>query len=377
MSIITIPAHAVIMIIGGRNHDRAMELCTMLDMAHPEPWSVNDPEDSTARIKRALGEHDLVRVFIRNSHAKARADVARLAKRHGFSSICLRLPDGDKVDAAVERIDALYEIETLEGFGVEITPMPTDRRDVGLLDAIGDIHGCIDELRELLTKLGHLDEHGVPRPHADGRTLVFLGDYTDRGPANAEVLTLIRAFTAIGALALKGNHDYKLSRWLMGNEVEIKAGLEQTVAELQGHDDDWKKDMGQWLTGLQTHYVLDGGRLVAAHAGLKTSNHGRSTPGAEKQALYGNPIKGGRELDEEGFPLAEDWAQEHDGITAVVHGHVVHPSPRVVNQVYAIDTGLCFGGSLTALRWPEREFVQVKARRTYFDPRGRDVEEAA
>lgn len=372
MTTISIPANTVIMIVAGRDHDRAMELCSLLDMAHPEPWSVNDPEDSTRRLKEALAEHDVIRVFIRNSHAKARTDIARMAARHGHASVCLRLPDGPAVDAKAEGIDAVHEVSTIDGLTFAFTPMPTDRRDITTADIIGDVHGCADELTELLENLGHMVD-GVVVAHPEGRTPILLGDLTDRGPANLRTLRIAESLLEAGGLMVLGNHCDKLVRWLSGSNVKIAAGLAGTVEELQVLPEDERRRLGAWLGGQQTHYVLDGGRLVVAHAGLEEALHGRSSQGARSFALYGKPIKGGTELDEEGYPKAEDWALSYSGDAHVVHGHVVHPEPRLVNRVWAIDQGCVFGGSLTALRWPSQEVVQVKARATYFEPRGRNM----
>ena len=85
-----------------------------------------------------------------------------------------------------------------------IHPLPP-----GPLDIVGDIHGEIDALTELLSHLGY----GPDGAHPDGRTLVFVGDYCDRGPDSPAVLARIAQLHANGhALAVLGNHEINLLR---------------------------------------------------------------------------------------------------------------------------------------------------------------------
>lgn len=370
MTDIDVPAHAVVIAIGGKRAPLAEVLNLVPAVA--SPWQVNTPEQAADNLRVLLKEHDRVRVAMPLAHGKAIADVARIAARHGAVSILLRLPGGPDDKALAKGLDKVDRVILLSGsseLAFRVVPMPADRSDLeGPFDIIGDVHGIADELRELLTRLGHADAAGIPRRHPDGRIPILLGDLTDRGPKNREAMEIARRLTELGGIVLMGNHDYKLMRWLAGHDVRVAAGLAMTIAELEATTTpEWRADMAKWIATLPTHLVLDGGRLVVAHAGLEEELHGRMTPGATSFALYGKPIKGGSVLDEDGYPAAEDWAQSYAGAAMVVHGHVVHPEPRIVNGVYGIDTGGVFGGSLTALSYPERTLTMVKSRRTYFD----------
>ena len=66
--------------------------------------------------------------------------------------------------------------------------------------------------------------------------------------------------------------------------------------------------------------------------------------------------------------MRRNWALERDGEPAIVYGHVAAPDVQAINNTWCLDTGCCFGGRLTALRWPERELVDVPALGTYFEP---------
>ncbi len=221
-------------------------------------------------------------------------------------------------------------------------------------DIIGDVHGCHALLLQLLEKLGY--RNGAPPP---GRQLVFVGDLTDRGPANRAVLELVQDLHRRGpALAVLGNHDDKLRRWLDGRPVQISHGLDKTVAELKDLSPDRKHSLAAFLDSLPTQLVLDSGRLVVAHAGLFEHFHGIDSPAARRMALYGLPTG---EYTPDGLPIREDWAARYRGQALVVYGHTPVPVARWLNNTVNIDLGAVFGGALAALRYPERTIVTVTA----------------
>src|SRR6185503_508981 len=164
-----------------------------------------------------------------------------------------------------------------------------------------DVHGCADELEELLGKLGYTpDEAGVWR-HPEGRKVVFLGDLVDRGPRVPDVLRIAMGMVkAETALCVPGNHDEKLLRWLRGKKVRMAHGLERTVEQLEEETPEFRFDITAFLDGLVSHYVLDGGRLVAAHAGMKQEMQGRASGQVRAFALFGETTG---EVDELGLPV--------------------------------------------------------------------------
>lgn len=367
MTLIPLPAHCVVLIVGGRRAPFA-EVADRVPDSVAAPWNVMKPDASLDMLHEALGTSFIVRVCMPNANGKARRAVASAAHRRGMRCICLHLPDAPEMDWMAEKIDALYEVASADDIEFRIVPMPSDRTDLtGPFDCVGDVHGCLGELIELLALLGHVDVDGNPVPHPDGRIPVLLGDLTDRGPQNRGTLEFARRLTQIGGLVIRGNHDDKLRSWLLGKDVEVKAGLEITLAELADTTPEWRRDMAEWIGTLESHLMLDGGRLAVAHAGIDEEHQGRHTRGAWSMGLYGKPLTGGTELDEHGFPLREDWALTYAGEATVVHGHVVYDEPRIVGNVVAIDTGCVLGGRLTAYRWPEREFVSVPARAEHFE----------
>ncbi|MGW7687814.1 polynucleotide kinase-phosphatase [Streptomyces asiaticus] len=263
---------------------------------------------------------------------------------------------------------------------VEAAEVATERRynDLrhlsGPFDIIGDIHGCRSELETLLGKLGYAlrrDDLGRPvdATHPEGRTAVFVGDLVDRGPDSPGVLRLVMGMVASGtALCVPGNHENKLGRYLKGRKVRVTHGLAETVEQLDREhraDPAFVDRVRDFIESLVSHYVLDGGGLVVCHAGLPEKYHGRTSGRVRSHALYGETTG---ETDEFGLPVRYPWAEDYRGRAAVVYGHTPTPRASWLNNTICLDTGCVFGGRMTALRWPERELMDVPAERVWYEP---------
>ncbi|MGW5663878.1 polynucleotide kinase-phosphatase [Streptomyces sp. NPDC003758] len=231
----------------------------------------------------------------------------------------------------------------------------------GPFDIIGDVHGCSSELEALLGRLGYVDGG-----HPEGRTAVFVGDLVDRGPDSPGVLRRVMSMVKSGdALCVPGNHENKYGRYLKGRNVQHTHGLAETVAQMEDESEEFKQQVREFIDGLVSHYVLDGGRLVVCHAGLPEKYHGRTSGRVRSHALYGDTTG---ETDEFGLPVRYPWAEDYRGRAAVVYGHTPVPQATWLNNTICLDTGAVFGGRLTALRWPERELVDVPAERVWYEP---------
>ncbi|MFF4115858.1 polynucleotide kinase-phosphatase [Streptomyces sp. NPDC001714] len=231
----------------------------------------------------------------------------------------------------------------------------------GPFDIVGDIHGCASELESLLAKLGYQD--GV---HPEGRTAVFVGDLVDRGPDSPGVLRRVMSMVGSGnALCVPGNHENKYGRYLKGRKVQHTHGLAETIEQMDRESEEFRAQVREFIDGLVSHYVLDGGKLVVCHAGLPEKYHGRTSGRVRSHALYGDTTG---ETDEFGLPVRYPWAEDYRGRAAVVYGHTPVPEASWLNNTICLDTGAVFGGKLTALRWPERELVDVPAERVWYEP---------
>ncbi|MBW3114151.1 MULTISPECIES: bis(5'-nucleosyl)-tetraphosphatase PrpE [Bacillaceae] len=228
------------------------------------------------------------------------------------------------------------------------------------IDIIGDIHGCYEEFRALTKKLGYVWTTGLP-VHPEGRNLGFVGDLTDRGHHSLQTISTVYKLLQTGsAYYVPGNHCNKLYRYFLGNNVKILHGLETTVAELsalpQTERDQYRKMFLELYKRSPLYHVLDEGRLIIAHAGIKEELIGKQNDRVKTFVLYGD-ITG--EKNEDGTPVRKDWARDYKGDAWIVYGHTPVKEARMVNKTVNIDTGAVFGGKLTALRYPEIEVVSV------------------
>jgi protein phosphatase len=273
------------------------------------------------------------------------------------------------------RVHILHSPEEVDAAEIVREPLWNNlKHEHGPFDIIGDVHGCFDELVELLTQLGYSVEKQSNAPGslaysvkpAEGRKVVFLGDLVDRGPKIPEVLRLAMSMVKAGtALCVPGNHDIKLMRKLRGKDVQITHGLADSLQQLDKESPEFRVQVSDFLDELVSHYVLDDGKLVVAHAGMKEEMQGRGSGKVRDFALYGETTG---ETDEFGLPVRYNWAAEYRGKAMVVYGHTPVPQPDWLNRTINIDTGCVFGGNLTALRYPEKELVSVAARETYAQP---------
>jgi len=250
------------------------------------------------------------------------------------------------------------------------TPIDFDQRRLkGAFDIIGDVHGCYRELHLLLQKLGYdvpndpdqISAANVASP--DGRKIIFVGDLVDRGENSMTSLKIVMALVEAGiALSVRGNHDDKFLRWLKGNNVSINHGLEGTIEDFKRVPADMRDHLIAFLSTLPLYLWLDGGKLVVVHAGIQRDMLGRTDNRVRGFCLYGD-TEGTR--DATGLPIRYHWAAGYLGETTIVYGHTPLSKTGWVNKTLCVDTACCFGGALTALRWPERKTVSVEALKEY------------
>ena len=316
-----------------RAHD-VLPVAVVLDVPVDECWARTQTRP----------DRDFGRPVVQRQHRDLRRSLSRLA-REGFRQVHV-LKGTSEVDAALVSYQKLFN----------------DKRElVGPFDIIGDVHGCRAELETLLDRLGY-----VGGAHPDGRTAIFVGDLVDRGPDSPGVLRLVMSMVAAGsALCVPGNHEAKLLRKLRGGNVRVAHGLQETLDQLAREEPSFVDAVASFVDGLVSHYVLDGGRLVVSHAGLKEAYQGRASGRVRAFCLYGETTG---ETDEYGLPVRYPWANDYRGSAMVVYGHTPTPVPEWVNNTICIDTGCVFGGSLTALRYPSRELVSVPAEREHYAP---------
>ncbi len=312
------------------------------------------PESVCAARNAQRPDRDFGPHVIRRQHAALRQSLRSL-QREGFRAVHV-LRSADEIAATTVARTKLYS---------------DLRHETGPFDVVGDVHGCLPELVILLEKLGYTltwDDAGHPvnAAHPEGRRVVFVGDLVDRGPDSPGVLRLAMGMVAAGtAFAVCGNHEDKLLRALRGRNVRVSHGLERSLEQLAAEPEEFRAAAAKFIDGLVGHYVLDGGRLVVAHAGLSEKLQGRASGRVRSFCLYGETTG---ETDEYGLPVRYPWAEDYRGRAMVLYGHTPVPAPEWVNNTLCLDTGCVFGGSLTAMSYPERVLVSVPAARVYYEP---------
>lgn len=305
-------------------------------------------ERNATRPDRQFGPH-----VVRNQIQQLRRSLRGL-EREGFRHI-FRVTSSEEADAV----------------SIERQRLWNNRRDEhGPFDIIGDVHGCLDELLGLMGQLGYRIERNTQSFSVippENRRLAFVGDLVDRGPSTPDVLRLVMGMVEAGqAVCVPGNHDVKLVRALKGRNVQLTHGLAESMQQLNEQPEEFRQAAAKFLDGLVSHYVFDDGKLVIAHAGMKESMQGRGSGKVREFALYGETTG---ETDEFGLPVRYNWSADYRGKALVVYGHTPVAEPLWLNNTVNIDTGCVFGGKLTALRYPERETISVKAHATYYQSR--------
>lgn len=212
---------------------------------------------------------------------------------------------------------------------------------------VGDIHGCYDELRDLLDKaaLGASDR------------VVSVGDLVVKGWKNREVLDLFMGDERFSAVL--GNHDRALLRYWRGEGVALKESQERARAELALADE------ARYSAYIQSlPLTIDLGSHLVVHAGLRP---GVALAAQSVEDLTELRTLGADRTDREGVP----WYERYDGSRMVLFGHWPAPEPRRGPRALGLDTGCVYGFQLTAYVIETGEFLSVQARRAYEEPKRR------
>jgi serine/threonine protein phosphatase 1 len=200
----------------------------------------------------------------------------------------------------------------------------------------GDIHGCLDEWRDLLEKVGP----------AKGDILVSVGDMVGKGPSSKGVLALARSLP--GFKAVRGNHEERWLRLAQGSPSET------LPAEMQAFGADLLpvlSDMATWP------FFLSYGELAVVHAGLR--------PGKPLELQTARDLLELKELED-----GKAWHALYKGPPKVVFGHWPHRKPVSKRWAVGLDTGCVYGGRLSVYLWPEDSIVSVPARKIYAVKKG-------
>ncbi len=207
---------------------------------------------------------------------------------------------------------------------------------------VGDIHGCYDELMDLMDKVGF---ESTDR-------LVTVGDLITKGPKSREVLELFMSDPRLSSVI--GNHDLALRRRWHGEDIELKPAQKETHKELKGEKDSFMAFLNSlpFVIDLETHLVVHAGLRpsVALHSQTTGDLTRLRTLGPDRESEVGTP-----------------WYHVYYGDKTVLFGHWPAAEPRRSQKAIGLDTGCVYGYNLTAYIIETDEFVNVPARKAY-DP---------
>ena len=205
---------------------------------------------------------------------------------------------------------------------------------------VGDIHGCYDELMDLLNQI---DFGGSDR-------IVSVGDLVTKGPKNREVLELFMTDSRFDTVI--GNHDLALRLFWSGEEVELKSSQKETHEEL-------KEDQHRFMPYLNSlPFMIDLGSHVVVHAGLRphVELHSQTTEDLTQLRTLGEDRE-----SKDGTP----WYEVYEGEKFALFGHWPAPEPRRGKMALGLDTGCVYGHHLTAYTIETGELNFVPARLAY------------
>jgi protein phosphatase len=385
--VLTIPSPALILVIGPAAAGHTFTRRNFPSAAVVSRDACRDAARAEERLSARLRRRRLA-VFVTDGAPRACDAALRLADRHHLPAVAVVI-DGGPAGRGRHRAPAprprqgwtavhhVRGARAIASTRLALTPLPCDRSaDRGPFDVIGDVHGCARELLELLRRLGYRRRGGRWR-HPDGRRALFLGDLVDRGPRIIDAATIAIEMTADGAaLAVPGNHDVELAALLRGGRDGTPGpGTVLSLAQIAAAPAEARRRFCRrftaWVDRLPSHLLLDGGRLAVAHAGLLAEHIGRDSEAVRRFAVHGATLE---RTDRYGLPIRVHWATTYRGRTFLIYGHTAVREPESVGATLNIDTGCCYGGALTAFRWPEREVVQVRAARVHYrSPRTRGL----
>lgn len=243
---------------------------------------------------------------------------------------------------------------------------------------IGDVHGCLDELKQLLTDCNY---------SACRDTLMFVGDLVNKGPYSAEVVRFIQQLQIpsqpvhYGVYCVRGNHDESALSHALGTNSEPRSPVYDYVSGFTEKDIDFLKELPYTIS-------VPSYNTIVVHAGLVPGVQldqqtvvdmctMRNVLENDDDSYYSGTTSAGSKWegtasDLEGLPWAKVWGQV--GFEGVNPPHVFfgHDAKRMLQQethATGLDTGCCYGKKLTAVILPERTFVQVDARSVYEEPK--------
>ncbi|CAF1652544.1 unnamed protein product, partial [Didymodactylos carnosus] len=242
---------------------------------------------------------------------------------------------------------------------------------------VGDVHGCIDELNELISK-------ALPNYDQSTDMILFVGDLVGKGPSSLEVVDRVRQ---LGGHSVLGNHDQYLLKCAeqQGRLDELKklkpdnpidysylaclpAFKEPSLSDSEHHAlaSEASLDQLEFLSTLPLTITIPFYDIVIVHAGLRPQISSLNDQNPFDLLKMRDILDDGSTSEKRG--VGQPWASKWSGKEFVVFGHDAARNLQVFDHALGLDTACCYGKELTGYLLPDKKIISVKAKRIYSKP---------
>ncbi len=242
------------------------------------------------------------------------------------------------------------------------------------LYAVGDVHGMLPELKQLIEAMGFVHENGIPK-RKDGGKLLFLGDLIDRGPHSLETLEYVKKCVEHGHLCLMGNHEKKMihmwEQFQSSGEVpEIQGSNLQTFYDMLRLPRSLAQEYIDFMKRLPLHYTIESKKIAFCHGNLDYYHPDLTTAG---EMLYGSQRAFKKANDEVNWPIEKLTEYKYFNLWKkkqsknrnqykLIHGHV--PTYFKNDACFSLEDGQAFGIRMLGL--PIDSFIKDGANKDAF-----------
>jgi predicted phosphodiesterase len=237
---------------------------------------------------------------------------------------------------------------------------------------VGDVHGCLDELKALVTKASML--HNDQKEFA---AVILVGDLCNKGPYSAEMIQYVRSRRKRNWFSVRGNHDNAALAAALGDVHRQAKKKYDWVHSLSDEDVEWMSTLPYTITIRKEHLVAGNDIMkkriqddvIVVHAGLLPGLLSLEDQSIETMTTLRDVVKGRTQHQQEEEQTTSEscdaWAKLWHGPEFIIFGHDAKRGLQKEKYAIGLDTGACYGKMLTGIVLPDEEFVSVDSFQSY------------